>query len=1349
MSNLGLINVVKEQSQAFQPLMLAEFAMPDGLTVLRLATQDLTPSGFQHNGNPYLPRILNQDMAAFQLLSQQGVSVPPTVTLKLADADKLLWGYEMSIGFRGAVLTIRFVFWQVGTSNFSSDSIVYGPFLCSAASNVDDTSLTIPAGSKLNMEQIQAPFIHIQQTCPWSFPTTAAQRLDGATNQLSEFWECGYSPDVAGAQGGCGNYQSGTTPYTTCGFTKGDCVARGMYMKDSLAHKTGRFGGMQFQPPTALKSRSYVSGNWQEIYNNLNESKYGDFVPLLYGTQWVDCPVIVSTGDANMAKFEVIVCYGQPQAIQQVVLNDTLIPCSVDLNGQSYPVSDVAFCWRTVNNGARSGAPNLDTLFNGLGDPYGSYCSLEIVVPVQLASSASAPRVRVLVNGPAVRIYRTLSQVVVSGGYATATINAVDVVPPTWNSASNQFTITGTGITGIDGTFTGAMHNWSGGAPGTIQFATTAANGTYTGLTGLFQYEAFTTRPVWALLDVLLWCGWNIADINIPSLVAADAVCGQQVSYQDQYGHTQTKDRYKYSNVLRQRRSAAQVVRGILGAMNAVAVPNAGGALTLLVKQTLADQQAALQDGSNSSTPLASVHADGSVATGYVAYAFDESSVIRDNEGRGKPKLAILQRANSDLPALVTVQWQDEDNQYVVDSLTLADLQALQRVSQNTTAASPGEGFANYDQARRIVNTWFAENCHGNPRNDPGGTFQVQLTTTFKGVKLQIGQIVMLSWAQAGISQQLFRILQLKPSTDFETADLLLQWHSDAWYTNAYGQAVTPGGNGSASMLPLRPPYPALTGRSHYGQNPDPLYPDEWTHYGMWSAMDWAGQTLQQKIFRMNAVLPVNTFSQSTRPPFLPAQATSSPTGGGIAGGQNVWCAFAAEDASGLLTPLSGLVSAYIPAGTNTNTVTVSGIQWAPGTVAFHAWIGNDPQRLYYTGRGAGPATTTTFTAGLNVSPSGDISVPDQAFQTLRVRVKRVMHPGVWMGTVTGVTATTITVSGAGWTANQWAGRVCSFVGLKVQPSEGSMDVPPAASNFLIVSNTTDTLTINPAYGPPPNVDPTGTTPVTYINPSAGDLVQLVIRTQNTQPGLINGIGDSNLSLTANAEINRIVRIISGTGRGQTATIQWNDAGGHLIIQGTWPVTPDATSIFWIEEPGWGVTSQDFNPGQITNPYPPPQSVPQFAIDVAGFAQQYLMLEPVAVSASGAESLDAAQSVAIRDFYLFDDTGSTYPGQIAAVVSIPGTLAIAADIGPIVKFLATATPKSIHASVKQAPSGAAITVVVYAGSTVYATVTIAAGQTEGSVSCGAPIAGGTNIRVDLTTVGTTYPGSDLSVFLYA
>jgi hypothetical protein len=76
----------------------------------------------------------------------------------------------------------------------------------------------------------------------------------------------------------------------------------------------------------------------------------------------------------------------------------------------------------------------------------------------------------------------------------------------------------------------------------------------------------------------------------------------------------------------------------------------------------------------------------GSVATGYVAYAFDESGVIRDNESRGKPKFTILQRAKPDLPSLATVQWQDEDNQYVVDSLTLTDLPALRRVASRSPA---------------------------------------------------------------------------------------------------------------------------------------------------------------------------------------------------------------------------------------------------------------------------------------------------------------------------------------------------------------------------------------------------------------------------------------------------------------------------------------------------------------------------------------------------------------------------------------------------------------------------------------------------------------------------------------
>jgi hypothetical protein len=1228
MGSLGTIATVKEQAQTSQPLMLAEFAMPDGTTTLRLSTHDLTATAFHYGGHAYLPRILNQDMAAFQLVSQQGVSIPPTISLKLADADKLLWGYEQAIGFRGAILTIRFVFFQAGVMSplFSSDSIAYGPFLCSAASNVDDISLTIPAGSKLNMEQIQAPFVHIQQTCPWSFPSNTAQRADGAGNELSEFYQCGYSPDVATGSGGCGNYQSGSTPYASCGYSKGDCVARGMYSQDSSARKTGRFGGMQFQPPTALKSRSYVTGNWQEIYNSLNDSKYGDFVPMVYGTQWVDCPIIVSTGDANMAKFEVLVCLGQVTGIDKVVLNDTLIPCAKGVEGTTYPVADVSFCWRCINNGARSGAANTDSLFDGKGDPYGSYCVLEIVVPVALASSSSAPRVQALTHGPMLQVFQTITAITVSGGVATVTV--AGNLPPVPGSVG-QFTISGTGISGMDKQWTAGLVYWNY-PPEQLQFTCGLGNGTYTGLNGVIEYPVSTTRPPWVLLDLLLWSGWNLSDINIASFIAADAICAVQVSYTDQNGNTLTKDRYKYQNVLRQRRSVGQVVRGILGAMNAVAVNNAGGALILLIKQTLADQQPALPAGSNYATAVSSIHAGGGAGNGYVAYAFDESDVIRDNEGKGKPKFAITQRPNTDLPALSSVQWQDEDNQYVVDSLTVADLPALARVSQNTTAAAPAEGFANYDQVRRILNTFFAENAWGNPRNDPGGTLQVSLTTTFKGVELTVGQIVLLSWAQASISLQPFRILQIKPSTNFETCDLLLQWHSDTWYTDAFGQATTPGGSGSGSGPLLRAPYPVFTGRSHYGLAADPLHNGEKPNYTLISDSLWQGQATQAKVFRASGVLPVNSFSTAEKPPFVPLQGSTSSTGGAIAGGQTIYVGFAAEDSAGKLSPLCSLVQTYVPSGTNTNTVTVANIQWATGTSAYHAWIGSDPQRLYYVGRVAGLPSSVTFALSLNAEVNGDVSAPDQTLSGLRLLFKRVMRAGAWGGVATGRTSSSITVTGAGWTTNQWAGRIVSMVGLK--NGSTAAENPPGVS-WLITGNSADTLSLNGSYGP----DPT-----TLFSTSNGDLAELIIRAQATAAAA-SSITDTGLALTASVEIGRLVRIIAGTGVGQVAAITANTTT-VITIQGTWPVTPDTTSVFWIEEAGW-IGSQDFPAGSNANPF---AAATQFAVGI-GYPQQYLMICPFGLKADGTASLLGAQSVAIRDFFLWDQTDPNAGGGTATI----------------------------------------------------------------------------------------------------
>ena len=72
---------------------------------------------------------------------------------------------------------------------------------------------------------------------------------------------------------------------------------------------------------------------------------------------------------------------------------------------------------------------------------------------------------------------------------------------------------------------------------------------------------------------------------------------------------------------------------------------------------------------------------------------------------------------------------------------------------------------------------------------------------------------------------------------------------------------------------------------------------------------------------------------------------------------------------------------------------------------------------------------------------------------------------------------------------------------------------------------------------------------------------------------------------------------------------------------------------------------------------------------------------------------------------------------------------------------------------KSAPIGAAIAFTIYAGSDVWMSLTITAGSTEvvatdAQISAAAAIPAHANIRLAITAVGTTYPGSDLSVFVY-
>ena len=100
------------------------------------------------------------------------------------------------------------------------------------------------------------------------------------------------------------------------------------------------------------------------------------------------------------------------------------------------------------------------------------------------------------------------------------------------------------------------------------------------------------------------------------------------------------------------------------------------------------------------------------------------------------------------------------------------------------------------------------------------------------------------------------------------------------------------------------------------------------------------------------------------------------------------------------------------------------------------------------------------------------------------------------------------------------------------------------------------------------------------------------------------------------------------------------------------------------------------------------------------------------------------------------------------VLSVPGTLGIQTNAAPLVSLRAAVTPVSLVALLKQAPQGAPVTIQVCVGGANWATLAIANGAVSATSPAGlGAIAAGALVTLNITTVGTVFPGSDLSVLV--
>ncbi|MBI4904157.1 MAG: hypothetical protein HY820_11010 [Acidobacteria bacterium] len=359
---------IKEQEITDTPVVLFECQQRDG-TTYRWSTHELS-----HSGQPYEARILRHDAFDLRFGTDRMTDVNTRLTVTVANLDSALSQGEAAKSWKGASLTARFAFYDLVTDLPTSEVRVLFRGACTGVEEINETSMRLGFSNRLAMSRVWLPGTRVQRRCPWLFPSSADQRAagkgDGADGKYSSFYKCGYSAGVVGGEGNL----SGGAPYASCGYTMEDCSARGMLDTDENLQSTKRFGGMPLLPTPDERGAVAASGP--------------EYVPIVYGTGWVQGIVIGARNDGKSTQYEILLAGGPVQGVQKVVANGYEIPeGSGGSNGW----------FRLVSQGARTGA--YATELGTSGGPHGSTAYLYLNLPNSMQRSGVAPRVDALVDG--------------------------------------------------------------------------------------------------------------------------------------------------------------------------------------------------------------------------------------------------------------------------------------------------------------------------------------------------------------------------------------------------------------------------------------------------------------------------------------------------------------------------------------------------------------------------------------------------------------------------------------------------------------------------------------------------------------------------------------------------------------------------------------------------------------------------------------------------------------------------------------------------------------------------------------------------------------------------------------
>ncbi len=598
--------------------------------------------------------------------------------------------------------------------------------------------------------------------------------------------------------------------------------------------------------------------------------------------------------------------------------------------------------------------------------------------------------------------------------------------------------------------------------------------------TGNFLLTTWSDNPAWVILDVLQRCGWSTKDLNLSTFARSAAYCSYLIHAADVSGNPVQVARYKCNLMLTKRQSAAVVVRGIRVASSLMLRYGTTGLLELLPETTTAQQQPTLPDGGNSLVPFDQ--------GGWPAYEFSDgllagfSGIVRNSNGSSS--LRFTSRSIVEVSNRLSVEFQDESNEYQQDSLSVVDSDDSGLIGYEISSQSNAIGIANFSQATRVLLQQLDKAVDGN--------LFIEFQTSFRALKIRPGDIIAVSSSRPILAGSIgnyripFRVVKLSPSVNYQLVTVLAQIHDEDWYSD---NLAVLGGAGRQPSSVVHTPLPLIGLVAH--NNPANSAFEYYDFQVSETIESQNGTTADLLTVRFS--LPNKPSANSPSVPLLSLSPAVDTAGGTIPANTTYYYAVSALDSAGNEGPLSFTVFAQVVSTTNTNSVSITGLSFPAGATSFNVYRGTTPQLLYRIASNVSIADATQLENGLPVTGFMDQGLPPQP----------------------------------------------------IGPPDANFD----HANFYW----------------------------RYEYSSAFSARRFSVTTIGTEA--------QDAWATPGVYVEKVVRILEGTGAGQERSIIANDST-MLTVNPAWSVIPDATSTFVVTEGSWRFAAvSGTSPAQFEVPY--------------------------------------------------------------------------------------------------------------------------------------------------------------------